>query len=111
MEIVRYKGVSHSIYSRDLAITDFYLFGKIKEELRTMQASSEKAVAEAATGILRRLLYTELQSAFGDWVHRCGCVIIHHSECYQEELSNVSFSFSPICSWMTICKTYWKPSI
>jgi hypothetical protein len=55
MEALRCKRVSHPAYSPDLAIVNFYLFGKIKEKFRTMQASSKEEFVEAVIDILGRI--------------------------------------------------------
>jgi hypothetical protein len=64
IEVLQCKQVLYPTYSPDLAISDFYLFGKIKEELRTMQASFEEEIVEVVTDILRRIPHPELKSVF-----------------------------------------------
>jgi hypothetical protein len=71
MEILRCKRIPLTIYLPDLAIAGFYIFRKIKEELRIQQACSEEEAVEVVTDILRRILHPELKSAFDHWVYRC----------------------------------------
>jgi hypothetical protein len=52
------------MYLLYLAIADYYLFGKIKEDLRTMKAFSGEGVLDTVTSILRTISQTELKSAF-----------------------------------------------
>jgi hypothetical protein len=68
MVALRYKRIPRPIYSPDLAIANLYPFGKVKEEFRTMQASSEKEAVEAVTDIPQRRLHSELKSGFDHWV-------------------------------------------
>jgi hypothetical protein len=49
------KWVLHLAHSPDLTITDFNLFGNIKEEIRTMEISSGKEVLDAVIDILKRI--------------------------------------------------------
>jgi hypothetical protein len=55
IEYLRFKQISHSAYSPDFAIVNLYLFGWIKEELRTMKASSGEEVLNIMTDILRQI--------------------------------------------------------
>jgi hypothetical protein len=58
LERVKYlqcKWVLHLTHSPDLTITDFNLFGNIKEEFRTIEISSGKEMLDAVTGILKTI--------------------------------------------------------
>jgi hypothetical protein len=72
------------MYSPDLAIADFYLFGKIKEDLRTMKAFSREGMLDIVTNILRTISQTGLKSAFDHWIHQCHWISTHNSEYSQE---------------------------
>jgi hypothetical protein len=71
MEILRCKRIPHPTYLPDLTIAGFYIFGKIKEELRIKQASSEEEAVEVVTGILRKISHPELKSIFDYCVYGC----------------------------------------
>jgi hypothetical protein len=82
MEYSRCKQVSHPVYSSDLAITDLYLFGKIKEELRTMKVSSREEVLNVMTGVFRKYPKHNVKGVIDHSMHRCDWVISHKDEYY-----------------------------
>jgi histone-lysine N-methyltransferase SETMAR len=67
---LRLREVAHPPYSPDLASSDFYLFGKLKEQM----AGSEFESAEDFLGMIRWLansiLREELESVFQEWERR-----------------------------------------
>jgi hypothetical protein len=66
----RYGHVPHPPYSPDLAIADFCLFGRLKQQLSGSTLDSEEDVLEAAAEILSELLKDEMKSALVHWKER-----------------------------------------
>jgi hypothetical protein len=62
---------SHPACSLEFAVTDFHLFGKIKEGLGPRQALSSNKVLNAVNGIRRMIAQPELKNAFDHRVRRC----------------------------------------
>jgi hypothetical protein len=62
--------MSHSLYSPDLAPSDFYLFPTVKEKLERIQLADEDQLFECLQEILRDLDQQELNTVFHAWMHR-----------------------------------------
>jgi hypothetical protein len=84
IKLLRCKRVPHPAHSPGFVIANFYLFGKIKEGLRTMQASSGDEILEAVNGILKIIFQPELKSAFDHCMHQRDWVVTYNGEYYQE---------------------------
>jgi hypothetical protein len=68
----------HLLYSADLAIQDFCLFGRLKQQPSKRILNSEENVVETITEILRELRKDEAKSAFVPWKERCQWVADHN---------------------------------
>jgi hypothetical protein len=62
--------MSHSSYSHDLAIGDFYLFSTVKEKLEWIQLADEDQFFECLQEIVRGIDLEELNPVFQGWVHQ-----------------------------------------
>jgi hypothetical protein len=74
--------VPHPPYSRDLAIADFYLFGRLKQQLSGGTLDSERNVLETVTEALRVLPKDVVKSAFLHSKERCQWVTDQNGESY-----------------------------
>jgi hypothetical protein len=79
--------VPHSPYSPDVAITDFYLFGRLQQQLSRTTLDSEENVLETVTEILSELRKSQGKSAFRHWKERCQWVAEHTGEFYPNQLN------------------------
>jgi hypothetical protein len=57
-------------YSPDIAPSDFYLFGKVKNELISKSVHDEHELFLEVTEILSALPTTELRDVFRNWIRR-----------------------------------------
>jgi hypothetical protein len=57
-------------YSPDLAPSDFYLFGTVKNRLEQIQASDADDFFEQLTEILNSISPEELERVFAAWIDR-----------------------------------------
>jgi hypothetical protein len=71
MSRLRCRRVPHPPYSPDLAICDFYLFGRIKERLAGVTAIDENDLRNEITAILGEISDEEKMRAFDHWIERC----------------------------------------
>ena len=60
----------HPAFSPDLAASDFYLFGKVKNELKGSEFDSEDELFEAIVQILYGISREELESVMIEWENR-----------------------------------------
>ncbi|KAH0802208.1 histone-lysine N-methyltransferase SETMAR-like protein [Histomonas meleagridis] len=60
----------HPAFSQDLTPSDFYPFGKIKNELKGSGFVSEDELFEAIKSILEKITIDELESFFREWERR-----------------------------------------
>ena len=68
------KTVSHPPYSPDLAPCDFWLFPKLKENLRGNRYSTIEDMKEAVTRVLNTLTQEDFQGAFQKLLERYKCI-------------------------------------
>jgi hypothetical protein len=75
-EISRFlcRRVPHPPYSLDLAISDFYLFGRLKERLAGVAAIDVTDLQNEVTRILAKCSEEEKVRAFDHWIERCASV-------------------------------------
>lgn len=62
--------LQHPPYSPDLAPSDFYLFGYLKNSLEGTEARSEAHLLEIVTTILRSIPVSTLKNVYGEWMDR-----------------------------------------
>ena len=60
----------HPAFSPDLAPSDFYLFGKVKDELKGSEFECEEELFESIENILKRIPKEELESVMKEWENR-----------------------------------------
>ena len=60
----------HPAYSPDLAPSDFYLFGRLKNNLLGKEFRTESELKQAVLDDLDKISYQELRRVFNNWVLR-----------------------------------------
>jgi histone-lysine N-methyltransferase SETMAR len=70
MQKSRLNSAPHPPYSPDLAPSDFYLFGKVKDMLKGQEFKSSEEILEAIITILRGITRDELDRVFANWERR-----------------------------------------
>jgi len=80
--IERHKFVRmpHPPYSPDLAPSDFYLFGTIKDRLRSIQGHTAEELFQNVEEILNAISGEEIERVFLDWMERCRKVIASNGD-------------------------------
>jgi histone-lysine N-methyltransferase SETMAR len=64
----------HPAYSPDLAPSDFYLFGSIKQLLSGCKFTNQDSLLQAVSDILVGIEKVPLESVFHNWMEtRCQC--------------------------------------
>ena len=64
------KTVRHPPYSPDLAPSDFFLFLRMKDDLRGIRFQSKVAMKKASESFLKGLLRKEFRKVFQQWEQR-----------------------------------------
>ena len=82
MTRLRCRRVPHPAYSPDLAICDFYLFGRIKERLAGVSVGGAEDLRNEVMSILAEISYDEKSRAFNHWIERCEWVAEHEGGYY-----------------------------
>ena len=67
----KFEQVPHPKYSSDLAPSDFYLFGKIKDKLEGVVFENEDELKERIVEEFKKISKDELKSVFDGWIARC----------------------------------------
>ena len=75
-----FKRTPHPPYSPDLAPSDFYLFGAVKNKLKGSKFTSSDELKEALIEILNAISQTERKRVFEHWIERCKVVNIQKGE-------------------------------
>jgi hypothetical protein len=65
------RRIPHPPHAPDLAICDFYLFGRIKEQLAGVMAVDGDALRNEVISILAEISEEEKIRAFDHWIERC----------------------------------------
>lgn len=60
----------HPAFSPDLALSDFYLFGKVKDKLKGSEFESKDELFESIENILKKIPKEELESVMKKWENR-----------------------------------------
>jgi hypothetical protein len=71
MQRLRWVQIPHPPYSADLAICDFYLFGRLKQQLRGITVETAEELVDEVTRVFATLSKEELRRAFDHWIERC----------------------------------------
>ena len=66
-----FKRAPHPPYSPDLAPSDFYLFGYVKEKLKGHSFKDRESLFEAIRSIIEGISYANRVSVFDQWMYRC----------------------------------------
>jgi hypothetical protein len=74
--------IPHPVYSPDLAISDFWLFGRIKRELQGITIDTEEDLIEQILTILQSIPQSEITRAFAHWQERYQWVVGNDGEYY-----------------------------
>ena len=67
-------------YSPDISPCDFYLFGKLKEFLRTIQVEDEEILKKEIITFLGKISKMELKSTYNEWIRRLEFVIKNNGD-------------------------------
>lgn len=67
----KFDQVPHPKYSPDLALSDFYLFGKIEDKLEGVVFGNEDELKERIVEEFQKISKDELKSVFDGWIARC----------------------------------------
>lgn len=65
-----FRFCDHPAFSPDLAPSDFYLFGKVKDELKGSEFEYEEELFESIENILKKIPKEELESVMKEWENR-----------------------------------------
>jgi hypothetical protein len=74
--------VVHPAFSLDLALSNFYVFGKVKMTLKSATFDNNE-LFQGAMRVLNRILLKELEATFYQWLKRLDVCIQRHGE-YEE---------------------------
>jgi histone-lysine N-methyltransferase SETMAR len=80
----RARRLPHPAYSPDLAPSDFFAFGYLKEKLMEFDCVSRDALKDAITQIFDAIDKEVPLSMFTSWIKRLKWVIQHQGEYYHE---------------------------
>lgn len=79
-----FKRTPHPPYSPDIAPSDFYLFGYIKERLKGCFFDTVEDLREKILMILREISEEKRKEVFLTWIRRCDWVVSHEGSYYKE---------------------------
>ena len=74
----------HPPYSPDISPCDFWLFGKLKQELCGMEVKNRDEIIKCTEKILQKITKKEIKSVYSHWIKRLKYVIEHQGEYYQK---------------------------
>jgi hypothetical protein len=96
IEASRAERLLHLASSPDLAPSNFFLFGDIREKLFDYNCESREDLLNAITEIFIGIGHGMLLSVFGSWVNRLKWVIKHEGKCHtkQRKTRNISSRLS-----------------
>jgi hypothetical protein len=83
MPRLRCRRVPHPSYSPDLAICDFYLFGRSKERLTGVFVGDAEDLRNEVMSILAEISDDQKSRAFNHWIERCEWVAEHEGDYYK----------------------------
>lgn len=72
---LKMKRIPHPAYSPDIAICDFWLFGKLKDHLKGTDFQTENELFEAVLNFLDTIEKNEIKRVFEEWIVRLHKVI------------------------------------
>lgn len=69
------KRLDHPAYSPDIAMCDFWLFGKMKDHLKGKCFSTQKELFDEVRQLLKSIETSEIQAMYEEWIGRLHIVI------------------------------------
>ena len=75
------KTVTHPPYSQYLALCDFWLFPKLKENLRGCRYETIEEMKEAVTKVINTLIHEYFHEAFQKLLKRYKCIAAGGDHC------------------------------
>jgi hypothetical protein len=78
------KRAPHPAYSPDIAPSDFFLFGYIKEKQRGKVFDDTESLLQDIKEIFKNMEKGLLSRVYKAWIERMKWVITHHGVYYQE---------------------------
>jgi hypothetical protein len=82
MTCLNCKRAPHPLYSPDLTIEDFYLFGVLKKKLQGIDVSDDEDLKSEILTISQGIPSDELTKSFDHWIERCQWVIANAGNYY-----------------------------
>jgi hypothetical protein len=79
----RFETALYPLYSRDLAPSDFFLFGHVKHALDGTEFPSEEDLLAAIYSVLSNLTGDTLKAIFAKWVKRTNSVALNEGHYYR----------------------------
>lgn len=83
LETHRMKKVPHPPFSPDIAPSDFYLFGYVKNRLQGLHFDSMESLLENVVEILSEITKDTLKKVFKDWMDRLQKIINNNGEYFE----------------------------
>lgn len=84
LRMLGFKRAPHPPYSPDLAPSDFYLFGYIKEKLKGCFFDTIEELKAKIILILEEISEEKRKEVFLSWIKRCDWVASHEGSYYKE---------------------------
>ena len=84
MEKTDFKRSPHPPYSPDIAPSDFFLFGYVKEKLKGQAFKERSTLFEAILSIIQSIPIEMKRRVFDEWAHRCQWVSQHEGLYFQK---------------------------
>ena len=75
----------HPPYSPDIAVCDFYLFGKLKQSLQQVRISNREELEEEIDRIMKQISKEEWKRVFNEWLTRLRWIVENNGEYYRKE--------------------------
>ena len=75
----------HPPYSPDIAVCDFYLFGKLKHSLQQVAVSNRRELEDEIDRIMMQISRDEWKRVFTEWLKRLRWIAGNNGEYYRED--------------------------
>ena len=79
-----FKRAPHPPYSPDIAPSDFFLFGYVKDKLEGQSFTEREALYEAISNIIQEIPFEMKRKVFDHWAFRCQWVSSHEGLYFQK---------------------------
>jgi histone-lysine N-methyltransferase SETMAR len=80
LENLKLDRVAHTPYSLDLSPCDFWLFGRLKQNIQDRVFDTTEEILMAIRNVWSEVTFDDLQSVFFDWIQRVEYVIEHEEK-------------------------------